>query len=71
MAPIMSVYGALTAIILGPLFASNRVLLQNSIITTICHKVLLSIQGLQASGELFGGAAKVLKKGNLGHQLSL
>ena len=64
MASIVSVYGALTAIILGLLFASNRVLLQNSIITTICHKsIALSIQGLQASGELFGGAAKVLKKG--------
>ena len=66
MVPLVSVCGALTAITLDPLFASNRVPLQNSIITTICHKVLLSIQGLQASGELFGGAAKSSKKGNLG-----
>ena len=32
------------------------------------QSIALSIQGLQASGELFGGAAKVLKKGNLGPQ---
>lgn len=32
------------------------------------QNIALSIQGLQASGELFGGAAKVLKKGNLGPQ---
>ena len=61
MVPIVSVCGALTAITLDPLFASNRVPLQNSIITTICHKVLLSLFRDYKSGELFGGAAKVLK----------
>ena len=30
------------------------------------QSVALSIQGLQASGELFGGAARVLKKASLG-----
>ena len=32
------------------------------------QSIALSIQGLQASGELFGGAAKVPQKGNLGPQ---
>ena len=64
MVPIVSVCGVLTAIILDPLFVSNRVPLQKlNYHNNLPQSIALSIQGLQASGELFGGAAKILKKG--------
>ena len=65
MAPIVSVYGGFNGNYLGPTIRIKiGFFLQNSIITiNLPQSIALYIQGLQASGELFGGAAKVLKKG--------
>ena len=66
----VSVWG-LTVIILDPLFASNRVPLQNSIITTICHKALLSLfKDCKPVANYLVVLQKSSKKGNLGHRLS-
>ena len=64
MAPIVSVCGALTAIILAPTIRiKSGSFAKLNYHNNLPQSIALSIQGLQASGELFGGAAKILKKG--------
>ena len=71
MVPIVSVCGVFNGNYLGPTIRiKSGSFAKLNYHNNLPQSIALSIQGLQASGELLVARQKSSKKGNLGHRLS-